>query len=80
MRSEEFIEEVYRKADKDYGLCPPPIKAQDGLNILRDHFLGEDWYCTLSMPTEQVNTEAIHDILRLYPKKRSLREILKIKK
>jgi hypothetical protein len=48
---------------KDYGLCPPPIEAQKALDILTKHFLGEDWYVSLSMGREQVNAEAVYDIL-----------------
>ena len=50
----------------DYGLCPPPIEAQEGLNVLIDYFLGEDWYVTMPVSQEQCNTEAIHSILSLY--------------
>lgn len=68
MKADDFLEEVYHKQDKDYGLCAPPTNAQDGLNTLMNHFLGEDWYTTCSMHNEQVNTEAIYEILKRYPK------------
>lgn len=70
MIAQEFLDTIYAKADKDYGLFPPPTNAQFGLNILFKHFLGEDWYTTLSMNNEQVNTEAIFEILKKYPKKK----------
>jgi len=69
MNIEEFRKEIYHNAEEDYGLCPPPISAQKGLDILIEHFLGDDWYTPLSLPTEQCNTEAIGAILSMYPKK-----------
>ena len=38
-----FMDELLKNADEDSGLCSPPIDAQKGLNILIDHFLGEDF-------------------------------------
>ena len=77
MNSEAFKKTILENNDKDYGLCPPPINAQDGLNILIDHFLGEDWHVTMSMCQQQVNTEAIYEILKKYPKKKSFVDLLK---
>ena len=88
MTPEEFCKFVYENDEngKDYyGIFPPPTNAQVGLDILIKHFLGEGWYTTLSMHNEQVNTEAICEILRLYPgenekminkSKRKLKDIL----
>jgi hypothetical protein len=70
MNAEDFKRQILNNADFDYGLCPPPIKAQDGLNILIKHFLGDNWYVTLPINQEQVNAEAIYDILKKYPIKR----------
>lgn len=67
MKEKDFVDMIYKGSGKDYGLCPPPCFAQKGLNILIDHFLGENWYITLCMGSEQVNTIAIAEILRLYP-------------
>lgn len=72
MRPEEFCKFAYENDEKGkdyYGIFPPPTNAQVGLNILIKHFLGEDWYTTLSMHNEQVNTEAIAEILYRYPNK-----------
>jgi hypothetical protein len=63
MTPQEFGEIVNKESDIDYGLCPPPISAEKGLNILIDHFLGKDWYVVMSLSKEQVYTEAICDIL-----------------
>lgn len=72
--AEKFRENVYADAKKSYGLCPPPISAEKGMRILTDHFLGEDWYVTISMRGEQAYTEAIYEILMRNEKKRSLFE------
>ena len=64
--AKKFREELLAKSDKDYGICPPPIEAQEGLNVLIKHFLGEDWYVMMSISQEQVNAEAIYQILKEY--------------
>jgi len=63
MRPNEFLRLQDSKSDKDYGLCTPPTDAQEGLDILIEHFLGDDWYVTMPMSQTQVNTEAIYEIL-----------------
>jgi hypothetical protein len=67
MKAEEFIEIVNKESKVDYGLMPPPITAEKGLNILIEHFLGKDWYVTSPLSQEQVYTEAIHQILENNP-------------
>jgi len=69
MNAEVFKQVIFNNADKDYGLCPPPLEAQYGLNILIDHFLGHNWYTVMPISQKQVNAEAIYEILRKYPKK-----------
>ncbi len=59
--------------------CPPITKAQDGLNVLIKHFLGDDWYVVAPLCTEQVNTEAIYEILGKYPSKKDKKERIKRK-
>lgn len=49
-----------------YGICPPPLNAQVALNELCEFFLGEDWYTTLSLHQEQVNTEIVYAIECMY--------------
>jgi len=68
MKAEDFIKEANEKADKDYGLCPPPTPAKGAINILIDHFLGEDWYVTMPISPEQLYTEAVYEILNRNPK------------
>jgi hypothetical protein len=63
MKPKDFIKEIEKEDSFDYGLCPPPIKAEKGLQILINHFLGDDWYVTMPISSEQVYTEAIYAIL-----------------
>ena len=70
MTPEEFMKQAYENDEHGadyYGIMPPPTNAQHGLNILIEHFLGKDWYTTCSIHSEQVNTEAIYEILKKYP-------------
>lgn len=48
---------------REYGICPPPITAEDAMNILIEYFLGKDWYVTLSLTNEQVYTVAVCKII-----------------
>jgi predicted metal-dependent TIM-barrel fold hydrolase len=72
MKLEEFTKNLLDKADKDYGMCPPPISANEAMDVLIGHLLGEDWYVAMAMSPEQVYTEAVADILTKYPEKISL--------
>jgi hypothetical protein len=76
MDSEKFIKTVLEKSENDYGVFLPPTEAQEGLTILIKHFLGENWYTANPVSHEQVNTEAIYEILRKYPKKESKKSLL----
>ena len=49
--------------DSSGNICPMPLSAQYCLNILCDVFLGEDWYCALPLPQEQMNTVILDNIL-----------------
>lgn len=70
MTPEDFKEYMKNKDDGfDYGLMPQPLPAQEALDILITHFLGNDWCVVASCGQEQVNTEAVYDILWSYPKK-----------
>lgn len=81
MTPKEFEELTYKNSREDYGLCPPPTDAQEGLNILINHFLGELWYVTLPLNTEQTNTEAIYEILNKNKKPKSfLKKVLNFPK
>lgn len=45
-------------------LFPPPMKAQDGLDILGEEILGPDWRVVNPMNREQANTEMVAAILQ----------------
>lgn len=49
---------------------PPPMDAQMAINELCRHLLGEDWYVSMPMSTEQINTEIVYEIERKYSKKK----------
>jgi hypothetical protein len=69
MKPEDFINNLRKENNFDYGLCPPPIKAEKGLDILIKHFLGDNWYTNMPLSTEQVYTEAIYTIIEKHQKK-----------
>lgn len=63
----EFLDKQHREHPGDYGICPPPTPAQEAVNTLIEHFLGKGWYSTMPMGAEQVNTQAVCEILDEYP-------------
>lgn len=67
---EKFIDTLLSNSKEDYGLCPPPLSAQEGLDVLIEHFLGKGWYTIMPLNQEQVNTQAVYEILEKYSKKR----------
>lgn len=77
---EKFIENIINKNDLDKydDICPPPINAQEGLNVLVEHFIGKSW-CLMApvFSKQQNNTFVIHEILIQYPKKKSFKHIIK---
>ena len=52
----------------DYGIFPPPMKAQVAVNELCRFFLGED-YWTIVNNNEQTNTEIVFEIETKYKNK-----------
>ncbi len=55
--------------DTSCSLCPAPMKAQEALDILTSYLLGDDWYTTISINTEQCNAVITEQILDKYSKK-----------
>ena len=53
--------------DKLY-MCPPDTDPQLAFNCLRDLLLGEDWYVTMPLGRNQINTVALDEILHKYCK------------
>ena len=54
--------------DTSYGILPPPLPAQEAIDILCDYLLGDDWYCSVSMGVEQINAIIVGQILAKYSK------------
>lgn len=71
MTTEEFLDflekEIMTEEDKE-NIFMPPLEPQIALNILKDHFLGEDWYTVNPVGVKQVNTEVVYNILEKYPR------------
>lgn len=65
-RKDKWLESMKRESPK-YGILPPPTEAQEALNVLTEHFLGESWYVVDPLCTRQVNTVALCEILKKYP-------------
>lgn len=67
---EDFLEKDIMTEEDKKNIFAPPIEPQIALNILIEHFLGEDWYTSNPVGLKQVNTEAVYEILSKYPKKK----------
>lgn len=70
MTTKEFREILKSKPESE-------MDAQFFLRILIRHFLGEDWY-SMYWFQQDINADAVMDILRIYPKpsiKRTYRKI-----
>lgn len=72
MEAEKFLDELLKESDIDYGLCPPPISAEKGLEVLIKHFLGVEWYVTMPISQQQCYTQAIYEILEKTQKRKSI--------
>ena len=60
--NKEIAERLIKLTDgKNYGIFPPPMKAQVAVNELCRYFLGDDWYTVINS-NEQANTEIIYEI------------------
>ena len=59
-----FTEWLLQETVKDEdNILPPPLEPQQALNFLREYILGEDWYSANPVPTAQINTEVVEEIL-----------------
>lgn len=70
MTTKEFREILKNKPESEKD-------AQFFLNILSEHFLGKDWY-SQCWNIEDINADAVSDIIRIYPRpsiKRAYRKI-----
>lgn len=70
MSTEEFLDflekEIMTEEDKE-NIFMPPLEPQVALDILREDFLGKDWYTVNPVGVKQVNTEIVYYILKKYP-------------
>lgn len=73
---EDFLEKEIMTEEDKKNIFAPPLEPQIALNILIEHFLGKDWYTPNPIVVKQLNTEAVHEILGRYPKKRGFIERL----
>ena len=70
MTTKEFQEILKNKPKSE-------MDAQFFLGILIHHFLGKDWY-SQCWNAEDINTDAVSDIIRIYPRpsiKRAYRKV-----
>jgi len=54
------------KTEKD-NIFPKPTSDSEAWEIVRKHILGEDWYSVNPIHKDQINTEALMDILIRIP-------------
>lgn len=54
---------------KDYGLCAPPITAEQAFKFIKAYLLPENWYVEMSMTGAQTDCVALDEILRTYSAK-----------
>ena len=70
MTTAEFSE-ILSKKRKEMGweenIFPPPITDREFVEIIRNHLLGDNWYIVNPISHEQINAEAIWEILSRYP-------------
>jgi hypothetical protein len=64
----KFYDWLIKNDDPNNIFCPP-MNGQVAVNMLMDYLLGEDYYVSDPVCTEQVNTEAVYDILLKYSPK-----------
>ena len=56
-----------------------PMSAQEALDALRIHFLGEEWVCVDPLGPTRVNALIVDDIIRAYPNHRKEKKSLSSK-
>ena len=67
--NDEIAQRIWELTDKqDYGMMPPPMKAQVAVDELCRYFLGDDWYSVNPLCGEQINTEVVYEIERKFKK------------
>lgn len=71
---DEWNKERYNNREDKDNICPIGISNQLFIEIIKNVFLGSDWYTSMPLSTEQVNEEILEEILfkitRKTPKER----------
>lgn len=66
-RCDLFYENAMKKENwSEEDLCDPPTEPREGIHILIDELLGENWYVAMPENDNQVITQAIYQIIRHY--------------
>ena len=53
--------------DPHENMFPKPTTPSEGINVLQEYLLGEDWYINYPGSSGQIITEIIGEVLRKYP-------------
>ena len=59
--------------DPKVNMCCNPTSNTEALDILKSHFLGDDWYVIWPYPQDQANTEIVGAIIKNYPSMKFIR-------
>lgn len=76
-KRKESVEDISKRildlAYKDFpdqrnsdNILAPPMKAETAIDELIRYLLGEDWYVSYPASRQQIYTEAVYDIERIY--------------
>lgn len=72
IKVEDFLKErrdISKAEGKNYGLCPDPTSDKEALDVLKKHFIPNNWYITIPVSGDQANTEMVAYILENFPNK-----------
>ena len=58
--------------DKNDNIFPETTSDKEAFRKLMNHFLGEDWYVVDPISHDQVNTIAVAEIIRKFPKRKKI--------
>lgn len=77
-KNKDVGDRVLELCYKDYpeerysdNILPPPMKAETAMSELITHLLGDDWYVMYPAGPEQIYTEAVYAIERMYHRRSS---------
>lgn len=82
MINNSFLKWLKKENEKDKeNMMPVALNAQLAISFLKDYLLGQDWYFSVSISEEQINTEIVFEILKKYSKefKKELKQLRKKK-